>query len=102
MEPITIVWLAILGIAISFIQERFGKFEELPAKYKQLINSIITLIVPVLVATVAGWWRPEFGDSAGFFTALLQFTAPVVIWLVTWLSSQLGHFLDKGLAKLTS
>lgn len=101
MESLQVVWLALLAMGISWIEERVGKFETLSPSVKQFINAGATLVVPVFVAWSAGWWAPAFGSAEGFFNNLIQLLAPAGIWLGSWLASQGWHYIDKGLAKVT-
>lgn len=80
----------VYGTAVSFIQERFGVYETLPANIKQLINAILNIVVPYVVVFVSGVWKPEFGNLEEVVTSVFLLLAPVLAWVV----SQVAHSLD--------
>lgn len=49
-DPLQTFLVAIIvlgyGTATSFLQERFGKFNDLSPQVKQVVNSIINLVLP--------------------------------------------------------
>jgi hypothetical protein len=88
------------GFGVSWLQERFGKFEKLEPRQKQLWNSVFAFIVPAVVAwlvplftTVFGSWPDALGDPNGLVGAVLRLAVPVLVWLV----SQVAHYVDLGL-----
>jgi hypothetical protein len=90
--------LAFWGFAVSWIEERFGAFQILPPKQKQLVNSILNLIVPgITIWLVNPWWQKDFGDSVEFTNGILILLAPVMVWL----TSQFAHYADRLLTKWT-
>lgn len=93
MDPLSLFILALYGTFVSFVQERFGAFQELPANVKQLINSILAFVIPLVVNFITPIWKPEFGDASEVVNAALLLAAPVVVWLV----SQVAHGVDKKL-----
>jgi len=97
MEPIPAFLIALYGTLISFIEERFGSFQSLPPNLKQLINSILTIVIPYIVLFFSPVWKLEFGDPAQFWNSILMLISPFIIWLV----SQLAHFGDKALQNNT-
>jgi len=84
------------GAGTSYLQERFGGYDKLPPNIKQLINSIINLVIPYLAVFFQPYWRLEFGDLSQALTSLLLLVAPIAVWLF----SQFGHQVDKALAKV--
>lgn len=88
--------LALWGIVVSLVQERFGKFQDLPANTKQLINALLTFVVPAVVNFVHPVWTPALGDESEVVTAALLLVAPVAIWVV----SQFTHLFDRVLQKV--
>jgi len=93
MDPVSLFVLALYGSFVSFIEERFGSFQNLPANIKQLINSILAFVVPAIVNYLVPVWRPEFGEASEVAWAVSLLAAPVVVWLV----SQLAHAIDRKL-----
>lgn len=87
------VVIAGYGSVVSFLQERFGRFQDLTASQKQLINSVLTLVVPYLVAFFQPYWKLEFGDEQQVLSSALLLIAPALVWL----TSQLAHAVDKRL-----
>lgn len=97
MDPLTLFVLAAYGFAVSWIEERFGAFEGLEPRTKQLINSLFSFVVPAVVIWLnKSPWPADFGDPSAVVTALLTLLAPVGVWV----ASQLAHYLDKWLAKI--
>lgn len=97
MDPLSVFVLAIWGIGVSWIEERFGAFQNLSPSVKQLINSVLTFIVPAVVNFLTPIWRPELGDASEVVNAALFLVAPVVVWLF----SQIGHYTDGWLGKVS-
>lgn len=95
MDPLQLFVLALYGTFVSFVQERFGAFQDLSPRVKQLINSLLTFAVPAIVNFVIPIWRLEFGDSSEVVNSALLLVAPVFVWLV----SQVAHAVDKKLVK---
>ena len=87
--------IAVWGFFVAFIQERFGKFNDLPANVKQLINAVLAFIVPAVVVYLQPYWLPEFGNINEVVTGGLLLFVPVVAWL----ASQIGHQIDRLLQK---
>jgi len=90
-DSLLIFVIAVYGLAVAFVQERVGKFEDLSPTQKQSINAFLAFVVPLVVNYVVPFWRPELGEPNAFFTALGLLLAPVFIWLV----SQVGHQFDR-------
>lgn len=84
------VTLFVYGTGTSWFQERFGLFQDLPAGVKQLINSIINLVVPYVIIYLQPYWKVEFGDSTQVVTSLFVLVAPFFVWMV----SQVAHHFD--------
>jgi hypothetical protein len=78
------------GTAVSYVQERFGKFEDLSPRMKQLINAVLAFVLPLVVVVVQPYWKAEFGDINQVLTAVLLMGAPVLAWVV----SQVMHQVD--------
>lgn len=79
--------------ATSYLQERFGSYDKLKPNVKKIINLVINLVIPAIVAFVQPYWKAEFGSAEEFFTSLLLMLSPFVVWLF----SQLAHQIDKKL-----
>lgn len=94
-DPLALFVLAVYGLGVTFLQERFGAFQNLDARTKQLVNSVLAFVVPLVVNFVAPVWRPELGDASEVVNSALVLAAPVVVWLV----SQVGHQVDRALQK---
>ena len=90
-DPVALFVLALYGFAVSFVEERFGAFQNLPANIKQLVNAVLTFVVPAVVNYLNPIWQPEFGDASEVVQAVLLLAAPVVVWLV----SQVAHAVDR-------
>ena len=90
-DPVALFILALYGFAVSFVEERFGAFQNLPANIKQLVNPVLTFVVPAVVNYLNPIWQPEFGDASEVVQAVLLLAAPVVVWLV----SQVAHAVDR-------
>ena len=90
-DPIALFILALYGFFVSFLEERFGAFQNLPANIKQLVNAVLAFVVPAIVQFVTPIWQPEFGDASEVVKAVLLLAAPVVVWLV----SQVAHAIDR-------
>lgn len=88
---IIVIW----GVFAAFLQERFGKFQDLSPKTKQLINAVLTVVIPAAAAYLAPYWRPEFGDP----TKVLTGGVIVLMPMIAWLASQVGHQIDRLLQK---
>lgn len=84
------------GLFISFAQERVGKFQKLEPKQKQLVNVLLTFIIPLL-ATI-------FGTLAvnGNLDELLKNGTVAGVPMLVWLVSQVGHQADRMLQKYGS
>lgn len=81
---------AVYGTGTSFIQERFGVFNDLPPAIKQLINSILNIVVPYVVVFFSGVWKPEFGSLEEVVTSVFLLLAPILAWVF----SQIAHSVD--------
>lgn len=90
-DPVALFILALYGFFVSFLEERFGAFQNLPANVKQLVNAVLTFVVPAIVNIVNPIWQPEFGDTSEVVRAVLLLAAPVVVWLI----SQVAHAVDR-------
>lgn len=78
------------GTGTSFLQERFGKFHDLPPTVKQLANAVLNLILPYILVFVQPYWRPDFGELTAAVTSAFFLVVPVAVWVV----SQIAHRLD--------
>lgn len=81
------------GSAVSFLEERFGKFQDLSPTAKQAINSLLTLVLPYVLVFVQPYWRLEFGNPNEVITSAFLLVAPALVWL----ASQVAHAADKRL-----
>lgn len=98
MSPDVLFVLTLYGSFVSWVQERNGSFEKLNPNQKQVINAVLTILVPIIVGFLLPMWGgSEQGLTEGVNAVLLVF-APVFIWLV----SQVAHYVDKLLAKFTA
>jgi len=99
LTAMQVLILAIWGMAVSFIEERIGKFADIgSAGLKQVINATFAWGLPAVLTWVGGWWKPEFGDAQQVVTSLFYLFVPVVAWLV----SQIAHYADKWLKKVSA
>ena len=85
------VTVFLYGTGMSWVQERLPKWDSLPANVKQLINSVITFVLPGVVTIVSPYWEPEFGSIEGVFTSLMTL---IIVPLGAWLVSQFAHYFD--------
>jgi hypothetical protein len=97
-DPLGMVVLAIYAWAISWIEERFGKFQDLPPNMKQLVNAIFGLVIPAVVLWLTPYWKPEFGALEPAVEQLLVVLTPIAVWLAT----QVFHYADLLLKSWTS
>lgn len=97
MEPLSVLVLGLIGAIVSWAEERYGKFQDLSPRAKQLTNAVLAFLVPVIVTWLGGVWRPEFGDLTEFVNSMAALLVPAVIWF----GSQVGHYLDKWLNKVS-
>lgn len=96
MEPLQIFILALWGVVVAFVQERFGAFVSLEPRTKQFINAILAYVVPGLVIFLTPYWRPEFGDASTVVMAVFYLLAPAGVWLVGQLSHQIDRILQSA------
>lgn len=92
-QTLTAIVLFLYGTFVSWVEERFGKFQDLTPSMKQLVNAILTIVVPGIALWLAPLWRPEFGIPEDAANALLYLLAPAAIWLF----SQIAHYFDPSL-----
>ena len=95
MEVLQVFVFAIVGILIAYLQERFGTFQELKPGTKQIVNGVLALVLPGVVAWSAGWWVPAFGDATEVWTQVAYLIVPAVVWVVTQLAHQVDRVLQK-------
>ena len=81
----TVILAAVLGVLISYIEERIGVFQRLSPRAKQTVNTIVAGIVPLLVSVGV---NQTAADQVGW---VLLLVAPAVVYL----GSQGGHQLDR-------
>lgn len=89
-----IIVLALFAAAISYVEERFGKFQNLDANWKQVVNALLAVVLPVLLAWSQSWWRPEFGDATQAWTQFIYLIVPIGAWLVTQVTHQADRILQ--------
>lgn len=92
---VVILLAGLWGWIVSWMEERFGAFENLSPRWKQLVNSVLSLVVPLAAGLLAPHWRDSFGDLGGFTNEFLL----VLALPAAWLASQLWHYADKLLKK---
>jgi len=95
METLQVFVFAIVGIAIAYLQERFGVYQDLKPGTKQIVNGVLALVLPGLVAWTAGWWNPSFGDANEVFTQVAYLIVPVLVWVVTQVAHQIDRIMQK-------
>lgn len=95
MEVLQVFVFAVVGVAIAYLQSRFGAFENLKPGQKQISNGVLALVLPGLVAWSAGWWSPSFGDANEVLTQVAYLIVPVVVWVITQVSHQIDRLLQK-------
>jgi hypothetical protein len=91
METLPVFILVIWGMLVAFLEERFGVFQDLSPRAKQLVNAALAYVVPVIVGFLTPIWRPELGDANEVVTAVIILLVPAIAWL----ASQLGHQTDR-------
>jgi hypothetical protein len=96
MEPLSALILALWGIVVAFVQERFGVFDDLSPRTKQLVNAVLAFIVPGLVIYLTPYWKPEFGDANAVVMAAFYILAPAAVWVVGQLAHQVDRLLQLG------
>lgn len=91
--PMTEIMVAFWGVFISLLQERFGKFQDLAPRTKQVVNAITAFVVPAIaIWWVNPWWQTNWGDSEEFTAALITLVAPAFVWAL----SQLTHLVESS------
>lgn len=93
MDVLSLFILAVWGMLVALLQERFGAFQNLTPRVKGLFNAAFAYVVPAVVIWVQPYWKLEFGDVNEVVLAALYILAPVVAWAV----GQLFHLVDKNL-----
>jgi hypothetical protein len=91
MDVLSVFILAVYAFFVSFLEERFGRFQDLPSNVKQLINSVLTFIVPAVANYLNPIWQPEFGDANEVVWAFSLLIVPAIVWLI----SQIAHAIDR-------
>jgi len=77
------------GMFVSYVEERFGKFEQLSPRLKQTVNGFLTFVVPLLTEFFRVNADPEQ------VIGLTLFFVPAIAWL----SSQVAHGKDPATVK---
>jgi len=95
METLQVFVFAIVGIAIAYLQERFGGYENLKPWVKQTVNGVLAALIPAAVAWTAGWWVPAFGDANEVLTQVAYLIVPILVWVVTQLAHQVDRIMQK-------
>jgi hypothetical protein len=79
-------------VIVSLIEERYGKFQDLTAGQKQLINAVLTFFLPVAVTFAGSYIDPKYANvDQQAIVYLLLVLAPVLCYA----ASQLAHGIDK-------
>ena len=91
MEPLQVFILALWGVVTAMVQERFGAFDALAPRTKQLINAALAYVVPGIVIYLTPYWKPEFGDANTVVMAVFYLLAPAFVWVV----GQAAHQIDR-------
>jgi len=97
-DPIVAFLVLVYGLFVAYVQERFGKFQDLNSNQKQLVTALTGFCVPLAVNVVRflfGEWPVELGSPEGLAGAVLMLLAPIAVWL--W--AQIAHQLDRLLQK---
>jgi len=98
MDPIVVLIILIYGIGVSFLEERFGKFEQLEPAEKQFVNALVGFVAPLAASLLTYLGSHGFdylGSPEELARATLWLLAPVAVWLVT----QLAHYVDLWLKR---
>lgn len=96
MEAIQIFVFALVAIVISYVQERTGGYDKLAPWVKQVVNGVLSAVIPVAVGWSAGWWQPSFGDATEVWTQVAYLVVPVFVWLITQVAHQFDRILQKA------
>lgn len=89
--------LMLWGVFISLVQERFGRFQDLSPRVKQVVNGVLTIGVPILVAYLRPYWQANYGDANEVLMSALIILSPMFIWII----SQATHIIDNLVKKIT-
>ncbi len=101
-DPLLTLVIILYGSAVSWIQERFGSFQDLPARTKQLINAFLGFLVPAIVTGLLAFvneWPVGLGTPEEFVTFVLLLLAPFAVWLVTQVAHQFDLVLKRATGK---
>jgi hypothetical protein len=99
-DPILQLLVVLYAFAVSWITERFGSFQNLSPSVKQLVIALAGFAVPLVTTVVTallGAWPDTVGTPDALTQALFILGAPFVVWLFT----QLAHYADLALARLS-
>jgi len=97
-DPLLALVVVLYGFAVSWLEERFGVFQNLSPATKQLVNGLLGFFAPLvasLVVAMLGKWPEAVGTPEGLAQAILYLLAPVAVWLVT----QVAHYTDLWLKR---
>jgi chromate transport protein ChrA len=97
--PLLQLIVLLYAVAVSWIEERFGKFQDLEPNQKQLFNALAGFAVPLVFSFVTGLlgkWPESIGTPGVFTLAVVSLVASVVVWLLT----QVAHYADLALVRL--
>lgn len=97
-DPMLALLIVLYGFAVSWIEERFGSFQDLSPSVKQVVNGLLGFFAPLVAAGVVallGRWPEQIGTAEGLAQAVLYLAAPVAVWLVT----QIAHYVDLWLKR---
>jgi hypothetical protein len=82
-DPLAGLVLALYVVGIAWIESELGAFQDLPAKWKSVWNSLIAVAAPTVALWLTPVWRTEFGDAETVVTqAFMAIGVPLLMWLV--------------------
>jgi hypothetical protein len=85
---ITTLW----GLLVSFLEERYGKFQDLTPGQKQAVNAVLTFFLPIAISFAASYIDPKYANvNQQALVYVLLVLAPVVCYA----ASQAAHGVDK-------
>jgi len=92
-----VLLLALWAAFVSYVEERYGKFVELPPNVKQWVNASLAVILPAIVIWITNhpWWQADFGNPETLLTELAWLFVPVVLFLVNQIAHQFDRLLQK-------
>ena len=81
------------GLLVSFLEERFGKFQDLTPGQKQAVNAVLTFFLPIAVGFAGSYIDPKYANvDQKAIVYMLLVLAPVLCYA----ASQAAHGIDKA------